>query len=455
MALIDRIAGALGFIRQSPSGGRPEAPAEATTGDEKALSFPPMTLSPQTLTFAAARAILEEHELGRFQLSAAFARTVLRDPDLAGAMTQRLLALVGEEHCIEAAAATRPAERYARDLAEQFREMVSRGAELDIVRDAIMLGAGVGQKVWYWREDRGEYLEVLEPWPMDSVERDPNTGQWWALTQNGRVPISADDPSWLIYTPWSETAPHFYGAIRQVAEWYLRASNAARDYGRFIELSGQGIIKAYVPSGARKSPEYAHFINSLRNMGRNATVPLPRGKEQHESYDLELEALAADLHKVFVEMLRVAAGKLRLAILGQDLTSQNAKVGTNASSQTGMEVSRAVARADAETWADCLFRQFLVPWAAYRGRPELAPRAYYDLEEESDAKGEAEAANVAADALGKWQSLLTSNNTGRAVDFLEAAERWGVPTTEALTAPENDRGARRLVLVSRRYARAA
>ena len=453
MSALDRIASLLGFTRVAPGGGRPETPADATVGEDASKSFPSLVLSPNTTTFALARAILAEHEIGRFQLSAALARMVLRDPDLAGALTQRLLALVGSDHCIEAATSTGPGERYARDLALRFREMVPRSAELDIVRDAILLGVGVGQKVWWWREDLEEYIEVLEPWPVDSVEYDPIAGQWWALTQRGRLPISADDPGWLLYTPWSEREPYFYGAIRQIAEWYLRASNAARDYGRFIELSGQGIIKAKTPSGARRSPEYASFINSLRSLGRNAVVPLPQGKEKHESYDLELAALSADLHKVFIEMLRVAGGKLRLAILGQDLTSQNNRVGTNASSETGMRVNAAVSRADAETWGDCLHRQFIVPWATYRGRPELAPRAYYDLEEERDAKGEAEAANTAADALSKWQKLLADGDTGRSVDILEAAERWGVPTTEVAPPAAPERAARRLVLVSRGHRR--
>lgn len=443
-------AASLGFTRTAPGGGPLDVPpAPLPGGGSHAEALPSAVLTPTALTFAAVREMLYGHELGRFTLSAALARLALRDPDLAGAMNQRLLALVGADHCIEAATNTGPAERYARDLATDFRTMVTRGTELDIVRDGVMLGAGCGQAVWWWREGTQDYLPVLEPWPMDSVERDIYTGVWYALTRQGqRIPITPGDGRWLLYTPWSDREPYFYGAVRQFAEWFLRAANAAKDYGRYIELSGQGILKAKLPSGSRGSPERANFINSLRGLGRNAVVPLPQGPKPEESYDLELEAISADLHKIFVEMLRIAGGKLRLSILGQDLTSQNAKVGTNASSETGMKVNGRVSRADSATWRDCLQSQFIVPWAAYRGRPELAPSAYYDLEDDDDAQGEAAAANVAADALTKWQKLLVDGGTGRVVDVLAAAERWGVPTVAA-PADGARAAVRRLVLRAR------
>jgi phage gp29-like protein len=450
MSTLDRLAGMLGFVRMTPSGGPVESPAGPVpeTGDMRLFPYPPNTLAPQNLTFAAARAILEEHEQGRFGLSAALARTVLRDPDLAAALNRRLLALVGSPHCIEAATTTGAGERYARDLAVRFRTMVPRAAELDMARDAILLGASLGQLVWWFHEATGEIVPVLDPWPMDYAEHEEYEDAWYVVAKSGRIRITPGDGRWVLYTPWSPRNPYYYGAIRQAAEWFLRASNASRDYGRFIELSGQGIIKAYVPSGSRKSPEYNSFIGSLRNLGRNAVAPLPRGKEPHESYDLEIEALSADLHKVFVEMLRVASGKLRLCILGEDLSSQNQKVGTNASSETGLKVSRALVAADAETWAECLRAQVLTPWANYKGRVELAPFAYYDLEDDADKKAEAEAANTAADALTKWASLVAAAKVDRVVDVVGAAERWGVPLLEAPPAePARSRApARRLVL---------
>lgn len=445
---LDALAASLGFVRMSPTGGRPETPPAPVkeTGETHVITYPPNTLNPQMLTFAAARAILEEHEHGRFNLSAALSRTVLRDPDLAAALNRRLLALVGAPHCIEAATDTGPGERYARDLATRFRMMVPRAAELDIVRDAILLGQGIGQLVWWFHESSGEFIPVLEPWPMDHAEHDPYTDTWYVQSQRGRIVITPGDGRWVLYAPWSPRSPYYYGAVRQVTEWYLRASNASRDYGRFIELSGQGILKAKIPSGSRGTPERSNFINSLRSLGRNAVVPLPQGEKAHDSYDVELEALASDMHKVFVEMLRVCSGKLRLVILGEDLSSQNNKVGTNASSETGMRVSRAIVAADAETWAECLRAQVLLPWAIYKGRAELAPFAYYDLEEKGDAKGEADAANVAADALKKWGELVAAAQVGRVVDVVAAAERWGIPLIEA-PQPDTARSkVRRLVL---------
>lgn len=455
MSLFERIAALAGYTRLAPDGGAPAAPATSsdghTDGASRSVALSTYVLAPHLITFAQARAMLAEHEQGRFALSAAFARALMRDATLSGAMTQRLLALMGSDHCIEAALPGRTAERYARDLGERFRMMVPKAAEMDIVRDAIMLGVGCGQVVWWWRDDLEEALPVLEPWPVDCLERDPYTGVWYVQTRTGRFAITPGDGRWLLYTPQSEREPHFHGAILKAAEWFLRGSDAARAYSRFIEITGNGLIKAYVPSGGRGTPEYGAFIRSLINIGRNATIPLPRGKTDAESYDVELDSLDADLNKLFVEMLRICGGNMRLIILGQDLTSQNNKVGTNASSETGMKVNGNVSRADSETWMDCLRAQFLTPWASYRGRSDLAPFAYYDLEEERDAKAEAEAANTAAEALTKWQALLTSGETGRAVDVLAAAERWGIPTIEAAKPDAQRANVRRLVLVSRGY----
>lgn len=414
------------------------------TGEDYAEASIPSLLSPAQVTFDVARSILLEHERGEFGLSAALARVATRNADVAGALNQRLLTLFGRDHCIEPATDTAAGERYARDLAQRFRTMVPRAAEADMLRDGVMLGASAGQLVWTFDEERGEQIPVLDPWPSEHLSYDEWDGHWYAATRAGRVRITPGDGRWVLHTPWSPRRPFFYGAIRNIAEWTLRDDNAAKAYSRFVELHGNGILKAYTPSGARGTPEYAAFIASLRNMGRSPVIPLPRSKDPDATYDVELETMAAEVSKVFTEMLRIAGGRVRLAILGQDLTSQNNKVGTNASSDTGMAVSALVSAADAASWAETLHAQVIRPWAQYRGRIDLAPGAYYETEEDDDAKAEADAAKVAAEALTGWRALLAPQ--GRDVDAVAAAERWGVPLLAPDAQAAGGRAARRLVL---------
>lgn len=444
MSLLDDVRSL--FVRASPILAAPVVPPAPIpeTGEDWAEASPPSILSPALVSFDVARTILLEHERGEFGLSAALARVATRNADVAGALNQRLLTLFGREHCIEAAADTATAERYARDLAARFRTMVPRAAEADMLRDGVMLGASAGQLGWTFDEALGEHLPVLDPWPSEHLSYDEWDGHWYAATRAGRVRITPGDGRWVLHTPWSPRRPFFYGAIRNIAEWTLRDDNAAKAYSRFVELHGNGILKAYAPSSARGTPEYNTFMAGLRNMGRSPVVQLPQSKDPEANYDLELETMAAEVSKVFTEMLRIAGGRVRLAILGQDLTSQNNKVGTNASSDTGMAVSALVSAADAASWAETLHAQVIRPWAQYRGRIDLAPGAYYETEEDDDAKAEADAAKVAAEALTGWRALLAPQ--GRDVDAVAAAERWGVPLLAPDAQAAQGRAARRLVL---------
>jgi phage gp29-like protein len=454
MSLLDQFAAWLGFARAPMTdqpGAMPPGPIPET-GHDLATSAPPLVLSPEALTFEAARFILLEHERGLCNMSAALSRTALRDPVIRGAMNQRLLALLGRDHVIESAADHGRGDRYARDLSERFRSMVPRAAEADMIRDGIMLGMACGQNEWWYHDTWGELMPVLVPWPTDYLDHNPWLNKWYVNSREGRIEITPGDGRWVLYTPWSPRSPYFHGVITTVADSYLRAKNAARDYSRFVEVQGQGILKVGVPSGSRGTPEYQNMMSSLRNMGRAPVVPLPKGKTPEESYSLDLEALAADVSKIFTEMIRLTSGNFRLAILGQDLTSQNSKVGTNASSQTGMKVSQLVSAADSETWAECLHKQVITPWATYRGRPDLAPWAYYETEEDEDAQAEAQAANAAADALAKWRDLMAP--AGRELDVVSAAERWGVPLLP-VGETSKDRAVRRLVLRSKGWRRVA
>ena len=153
MSTLDRLAGLLGFVRMSPSGGPAESPAGVVpeTGEMRVAPYPPNTLTPQSLTFAAARAILEEHESGRFGLSAALARTVLRDPDLAAALNRRLLAL----DVAEVLGARNQAD--GRDVRPARAQEVQRQRHADQRRH--------GRRVMRARERRPHHQPRLQPVP--------------------------------------------------------------------------------------------------------------------------------------------------------------------------------------------------------------------------------------------------------------------------------------------------
>lgn len=439
--LLDTILAAIGVQRATmPS---LVSPALAVAADPRGWPAIPATETAiSTATVAQVRAWLAEHDTGAFTQSAALCDLMLRDADLVGALTQRLFALQGLPLVGEPADGdgrgkrkepSARARRLCDDLLEAWPRMVSRQVQHDMVSSAVMLGYGVAQIVPDGTDRRGYLRTRLASWPSSCVEHRDWERRWYVHTRTGPLAITPGDGRWVVYTPRSERAPWMWGAIRCTATWYLRSEQTSNDAARFSEVHGIPVWAARMPSGARESVDGRAFLSAMRGMGRNAVVPLPRGSTLEQSYDLELIEAQSRAWEVFDFLLRVGAGKMRLAILGQDLTSQNAKVGTNASSETGREITQSVVEADAETLADCLREQMIVPWAAAQGRADLAPYVYHDAKPKPDRKAEAETLDTAAKGIAGWRAAL--EGTGQTVDALELAARFGVPLKVAPKEP--------------------
>lgn len=374
-------------------------------------------------TVAALRATLDEHDRGVFARSGLLAGLILRDADCYGALAQRILGLQCHPMEVEAASADARAVAEADYLRALWQQIVSPAAEHDLLASLILLGFAVGQVLWVPGDD-GQLVPQLDPWPSEAVEYDRGTRGWYAITQDrGRIPITPGDGQWVLLTSRSAHRPHWWGAIRPVAEWYLRSSYAANDASRRSEVVGTPIWAAHLPAGARQTPDGKAFVRSIRTMGRNAVIPLPRGREESESYDVRLIEAETDAYLIFDWLQRCGGGKIRLAILGQDLTSQNNKVGTNASSETGESITEQVIEADARAVSDCYTQQLARPLVEYRtGDARLTPRVCIDAEPEADTRAEADAMTQMAAAAQAWRDL------GLEVDVEEMARRARVPT---------------------------
>lgn len=324
---------------------------------------------------AQVRAWINAHDRGSFGGTAKLATLATRDADVFGALLQRLLALSGCEVEFEPANDSAVAQRWADDLKALWPRMVSGPALADLHTSAVLMGFGTGQLVWGEDPDTQEFLPHLDPWPAEACEYRTTDRRWYAQALGClALPITPGDGRWIHYTPRSVYTPHHWGALRAIGSWVLRAENASDDASRHAELHGIPVWVAELPAGGRQTADGKAFARSIRSMGRNAVVPCPQGNDKASSYNVRLESAETDAYRIFEFLTRRAAGKFRLALLGQDLTSQNEQVGTNASSSTGRAVTSDVLVADGTTRDDTLFAQLVQPWARYRGRPDLAPR---------------------------------------------------------------------------------
>jgi len=431
-SIVDRLLGLVGITRASD----PALPA--------VQAEPSATSVLTDLTVASLRAMLREHDQGYFHRSALLAEQVLREPDLFGALTQRLEALFALETCVEPYDDSDAAKAEAEAVEELLGIIMPSAVQREMLSSVVLLGFAVGQLRWHWHEQLGQLVPRLYPWPSSQVEYREHEGRWYAHTNEGPALVTPGDGQWVLYAPRSLNRPQIWGVIRCVAEWYLRTQLAGGDASKSSEIHGVPVWLAELPSGSITTTVGQAFLRSIRNMGRNAVVPLAQGNDKATSYNLRLEQPATDTHKIFEFLLRTGGGKFRLAILGQDLTAQNNQVGTNASSETGAQVTRNVTASDATSWSECLQQQVFVPLAWYRGTQAIAPEFEIDAEEEEDFEQVATAIKTAGEALLTWQSA------GWEVDLEAFAQRFGVPgkakpppatpapTTAPTVTPQND-----------------
>ena len=345
-------------------------------------------------------------QIGRGLVPGAEQQADIRAQFLGAQPVARLLGLdeLGRQVVARLAAAQAAVESYeaARDA------IVTPGALLDLLVDACLLGFAIGQLVPSWSDAEQRIVRTLEPWPSSAVEYQRFERRWYVHTLDGRLPITPGDGQWVLYTPRGHRAPWLWGAIRCTAEWYLRDSETASDAARRSEVFGNAIWKAKLPSGGRKTPDGKSFAGSLRTMGRNAVIPCPQGATANESYDVELVEAQSDAHAIFEWLMRTGGGRIRLAILGQDLTSQNNTVGTNASSETGLTTLDRVVRAEGKAWGHCETEQIVRPRAAYLGEPVV--RVCVEAEEHDERKADADAMKATADAVAAWRALGVTVN---------------------------------------------
>lgn len=396
-----------------------------TTGAPPAT---PTTHEPMSsTTVAALRSMLNEHDRGVFMRSALLARLMTRDADIFGALQQRLGLQASYPTLVDPPKGV-PSPEAADDAAALLADLsriCPAGVALDMWTDEALLGFALAQVVWEAGPD-GILRQRLVPVDGSAVEHDRTTDQWYVHTlDQGRLAIKPGDGQWVLFAPSSARAPWLWGAVRPCAAWWLSNSNVENDARRRSETTGQGIWKAKLPAGARQTPDGLTFIRSLRNIGRAAVIPIPQGSTPESSYDIELIEAQVDAFKIFEWLRRAGGGAVRLAILGQDLTSQNNTVGTNASSETGADVLRTITRSRARAWGETLTAQVAAPRARYLGCTRSIVRV--DAEPKADRRAEADAQEASARAVTAWQTL------GIDVDVAAHATAAGVSVAETPT----------------------
>lgn len=375
------------------------------------------------------RNAIEAHEAGQFAASALIAEHIGRDADVQQAINQRVLALQGMPFDLESADDSDEAKEVAELTRKLWKRICPRRVLSSILRWGVLLGFCVIKVKWRFDERLKIWVPRLKAWHPANIRHDQVENTWYAQTIKGEVEIVEGTGRWIIYRPYSEDRSYMYGAIRCLPEWFLSAQFARRDANRFSEVHGLPVWVPSLPANWQSTPEGEAFVKAFLNIGSEPVIPAPKGTGPENSYSVDLKEAQSTAWAVFEFLMKLAAQKIRLCILGQDMTSSEGTSGSFAKSRVGYDVLMSIVASDAETIGEDL-AQLLRPWSQYiAGDAELAPNPIWDYDPPEDSKAVAESMNTAADAVTKWVALL--GTSGEPVDVPAMARRFGM----LLTAP--------------------
>lgn len=348
-------------------------------------------------------AIVDEGEDGYFTNAARLVDQILRDARICSVLSTRILGLLGKPVEFEPAVKPEPdkkkgrrsGEARARKIAEEIEsdwpQMFPRATLAELLTWGLMLGVGIGridETCEPWR------LDVWHPWALtwDSdarayyVQTRDNTRLWLTKDKHGQF-FDAEGGRWVIYTPYGYDNAGRRGLLRASHRLYLERQWAHRDRSRYSEIYGQPIRVGTAPLNSTKEQRTAYH-DLLAPSGAEAVVVLQQGEEGNR-WGLEIIEAKGTSTELFQAQIEQLDREIATLFLGQS-QSTDGQGGLGNQEKAGESVRLDVMRADADTLADTLRHQFIVPYCEFTyGRGELAPWACWQIDPPEDLAAKA------------------------------------------------------------------
>lgn len=398
---------------------------------------------------------LQDLETGLFNSAAQLTDALYTDDRIIGVLSTRINALFGlpiefkyqGQDETEAKAAPDSAgdelvelKKRIRDLAEQnWERMFPAGVLKEVVRWGIMLNAGLGELVWRWGSDNLIY-PTLKSWNPQFLYWRWDTRNYWLIHQDGQLPVGPGDGKWMLFAPTGHNHGWLYGLVRALAKLWLDRIFTFRDWSRFEEKLGLGILLAKTPADALKEDKNA-FLNAVSNPASEAVVHLPQTK--NGGFDLAMLQTQGSGNatgwEAFKERVHQLDTSIAVCVLGQNLSTEiSGSTGSRAAAQVHENIRGDFLKADVEILQTVLKTQVYGPWVRFNWGDQaarlgvtwkdLVPDVTMRVEPPEDKKGEAEAINQIAQAIPGLQ--------GTEADIRALLEQHGVPVLEQRSAPE-------------------
>jgi hypothetical protein len=411
-------------------------------------------ISVTQLTVANLRELLDAHDHGTFDASAALADSLGRHAEVGGALEQRLAGAPGLPFELEAADQSTNASGLRDRIAARWSRSFPVGSQRALLRDRVLMGFAVARLTGAYDPTLDEVVPYVERWHPGLCRLDRSTGRWLARDTDLSEVVLVDEfgrvaEGWAVSFVGDRLSTHLEGCVRALGEPFLGSQLAARDARRHSERMGQGILEAQVPAAQAETDEAKRFTKQIARVGSAGVVVTPQylddaqSDEASASYGVKLHFPPGSGMSGLLQLDDHETQRLRLRILGQDTTSKDSKGGGYARAAVGAGVRQDLLEADAKALRE-FASQLFDGWALLEGRPRrLFPSAKWDATPPEDREREARTRQANGAAIGALVNALpalqsTAKTAGLEVDVKELFERFGVPTIE--TTPENTDG---------------
>ncbi len=336
-------------------------------------------------TATSIRDALDAHMMGRFDQSSFLCDAMTGDDRVSATLGQRMGSLFSRPMkttpCVNGVESD---DAEAVKVAEAFDAAWERMAPLAVLEEIHTWGIteGVVPIEIQWDRTVTPWQPYFKPWHPTHLLYRWDIRKYQIITMDGVETIEPGDGRWILYTPHGPYRGWRRGAVRALATPWLFRQMLWRDWARYNERHGLPILKATAP--ARSDPTLRNnFVQGLANLGQESVVLCPQNVDG-TGYDVSMVEAKDRSYESFDKSMGRADMAIVLAILWQNLTTEVAG-GSYAAATVHEGVKQTAARYDNATLSSCIFEQAARPFAAWNfGRPDLAPRKTWVIEEPAD-----------------------------------------------------------------------
>ena len=413
-----QVGGTGDTIRSDPAFGPPGDPLSipGTKATAKVVQRNiPLVVVQNAWSVQEAVGALTSHMIGVFERSAQLCDSILGDDRVIATLGSRRAGLFGREVRFRPANDSAAAKEVL-DAWQSHWPQFSGDSSLGLVSDyEVLMGFCDAQLVWdtstaVWKPYMRMWHPRFEYWNWA-------VRQFVALTQDGAVAIIPGNGKWVHHSRFGLERCWIRGAIRAVAEPFLGRHWARRDWFRWSEKYGLGILLAKTPMAADPI-ERSKFVDQAANIGSETTVLLGKGVDEHNSYELDLLESQQTAWEGFPGLIDSCDMAIVLALLFQNLTTE-VKGGSFAATSAHMDIRDSGIQDDNAAWRSTIHSQIARPFAYFNfGDADLAPWTEWDVASRSQYEANAKQFSE----IGKAIAMMSKGG----IKFLdvEALQSW-------------------------------